>query len=187
MLYQLLLLFSIFSTDDPAPAKIHPRIIEAKKFCKQNGYDTSVVFMIDFAIPNGRKRFFVCDLNTGAVLKSGLVTHGSCNTKYLSVAEFSNEPGCGCSSAGKYRIGGAYKGNFGDAYKLYGLDSTNSNAYNRYIVLHSHSCVPDNDIYPSQICNSQGCPTVSPLFLKDLQTILSQKKKPVLMWMAYRL
>jgi hypothetical protein len=189
MFYQLLFLLGFFtaaSTDTP-PARVHPKIIQAKIFCKQQGYDTSVVFMIDFAIHNGRKRFFVCDLATGAILKSGLVTHGSCNARYLSEASFSNEQGCGCSSMGKYKVGSFYKGRFGDAYKLYGLDSTNSNAYNRYIVLHSHSCVPDNEIYPSQICNSQGCTTVSPSFLKELETVIAKKKKPILMWAIWRI
>jgi hypothetical protein len=116
------------------------------------------------------------------VVKSGLVTHGDCNTRYLSQVEYSNKPGCGCSSYGKYRVGGLYRGIFGDSYKLYGLDSSNSNAYNRYIVMHSHKCVPDTEIFPNQICNSQGCTTVSPDFLKELKDLIAKKKRPVLLW-----
>lgn len=65
-------------------------------------------------------------------------------------------PGSGCTSLGKYKIGGAYQGQFGLAYKLYGLDSTNSNAYQRNVVLHAYDRVPDNEVY-KEICQSSGC------------------------------
>jgi hypothetical protein len=184
MLSQLLFLLSFFvaPNDDAPSAPVANKIVEAKQFCKRNGYDTSVVFLLDLSLHNGCKRFFICDLKTGTVQNSGLVTHGSCNTRYLSKVLFNNVSGGGCSSSGKYKVGAFYKGNFGDAYKLYGLDSSNSNAYERYIVLHSHSCVPDNEIFPDQICNSQGCTTVSPAFLKELEKVIVKKKKPILMW-----
>ncbi|MES2329457.1 MAG: murein L,D-transpeptidase catalytic domain family protein [Bacteroidota bacterium] len=191
MFYSLLLLAgSLTPSTDSLPAYFPPfeqkasinKIQEAKIFCRNNAYDTSVCFLIDLSVHNGRKRFFVFDMQKKKVLRSGLVTHGSCNTRYLSQVQYSNKPGCGCSSYGKYKVGGLYKGSFGDAYKLYGLDSSNSNAYNRYIVLHSHSCVPDAEIYPNQICNSQGCATVSPAFLKELEVVIAKKKKPILLW-----
>ncbi|MEO7530434.1 MAG: murein L,D-transpeptidase catalytic domain-containing protein [Sediminibacterium sp.] len=191
MLYPLLWLLSCFTAgNDSLPAyyslpeeKIVKKIVpEARSFCKKNAYDTTVCFLIDLSIHNGRKRFFTCDLLNNKIINSGLVTHGSCNTRYLSQVQYSNKAGCGCSSYGKYKVGSFYKGAFGDAYKLYGLDSSNSNAYNRYIVLHSHSCVPDTEIFPNQICNSQGCTTVSPAFLKELETIIAKKKQPILLW-----
>ena len=164
------------------PASVSHKIQEAKKFCRKNGFDTGTSFLLDLSLHNGRKRFFVCDMNTGKTISSGLVTHGGCNTRYLSQVQYSNKPGCGCSSFGKYKVGGLYKGIFGDSYKLYGLDSSNSNAYKRYIVLHSHKCVPDQEIYPDQICNSEGCTTVSPVFLQELKKMLRKSKKPILLW-----
>jgi hypothetical protein len=161
---------------------VYAKAATAKFFCKRNGYDTTVCFLLDLSLHNGRKRFFVFDMEKNKVVASGLVTHGSCYTRYLSQAVYSNKPGCGCSSYGKYKVGEFYKGAFGDAYKLYGLDTSNSNAYSRYIVLHSHSCVPDAEIFPNQICNSQGCTTVSPAFLKELGTVITKKKKPILLW-----
>jgi hypothetical protein len=191
MLYSLLLTLGCLTgyidmtpADIPfnTTATVNYKIQEAKTFCRKNGYDTTVSFLLDLSIHNGRKRFFVCNMNTGKILTSGLVTHGGCNTRYLSQVQYSNKPGCGCSSYGKYKVGGLYQGIFGDSYKLYGLDSSNSNAYKRYIVLHSHKCVPDQEIYPNQICNSEGCTTVSPAFLKELKTVLGKKKKPILLW-----
>ena len=44
---------------------------------------------------------------------SGLVAHGSCNETFLDRAKFSNAPGDGCTSLGKYRIGEKYWGAYG--------------------------------------------------------------------------
>ncbi|MES2003172.1 MAG: murein L,D-transpeptidase catalytic domain family protein [Bacteroidota bacterium] len=189
-MFRLLLLFTgilsdphnISPTIDPSSDLISKKMFEAKQFCRTNGYDTTTCFLLDLSIHNGRKRFFVCDIQRSQIMNSGLVTHGHCGTPYLSNVLYSNQPGCGCSSAGKYKVGNFYKGRFGDAYKLHGLDASNSNAYSRFIVLHSHSCVPDTEIYPNQICNSEGCTTVSPAFLKELERIISSRKRPILLW-----
>ena len=158
------------------------KIAEAKIFCRNKRYDTSLCFLLDLSLHNGRKRFFICNMQNNRITNSGLVTHGSCNARYLSQVQYSNTKGCGCSSYGKYRVGSLYKGKFGDAFKLYGLDSSNSNAYNRFIVLHSHSCVPDTEVYPNQICNSEGCTTVSPAYLKELASVITTRTKPILLW-----
>ncbi len=151
-----------------------------QEYAAKNDYDTSIGFLLDFNIPSGNKRFFVCDLSSGKVLSSGLVTHGQGST-IQSDAVFSNVPSSYCSSEGKYSIGAAYHGRFGLAYKLHGLSKTNSNAYRRFIVLHAHDCVPDKELYPTAICQSQGCPTVSPAFLQELKTIISGKSNSILM------
>src|SRR5476651_622266 len=117
MFYSLLITagFFTFSTDSLHPVKIelpvtlNNKIVEAKEFCRKNGYDTGVCFLLDLSIHNGRKRFFICDMSTDKIITSGLVTHGSCNTHYLSNVLYSDKPGCGCSSAGKYRVGNFYK------------------------------------------------------------------------------
>ncbi len=173
---------TIASINTDSPDVINRKMQEAKQFCRANGYDTTTCFLLDLSIHNGRKRFFVCDMQRNSVINSGLVTHGHCRTRYLSNVLYSNKPGCGCSSAGKYRVGNFYKGRFGDAYKLHGLETSNSNAYSRFIVLHSHSCVPDKEIYPNQICNSEGCTTVSPVFLQQLEKIITSRKRPILLW-----
>ncbi|MGZ5191235.1 MAG: murein L,D-transpeptidase catalytic domain-containing protein, partial [Flavisolibacter sp.] len=87
----------------------------------------------------------------------------------------------GCTSLGKYKIGNPYQGKFGLAYKLYGLDKTNSNAFSRFVVLHAHDCVPDDET-ENEICQSPGCPTVSVAFLKELKTMINNSEKPVLLW-----
>lgn len=156
---------------------------EAKLFTEKQGYNTQFCFLLDMSLPSGQNRFFVYDLKKNNVLISGLVAHGSCNTTFLNNAKFSNQPGCGCSAKGKYKVGYKYTGRFGAAYKLYGLDSTNSNAFDRAIVLHSYYMVPDKPTDPLPICNSLGCAMVSKDFIKVLSIKLDASKKPVLLWM----
>lgn len=132
--------------------------------------------------PSGKDRFFIYDLKKDSILHSGLVTHGRCNELWNDGRMYSNEVGSACTSPGKYKVGKPYQGVFGLAYKLYGLDSTNSNAFKRYVVLHSHECVPDGEVDPLPICRSDGCPTVSENFLKKLAGIIDKSSKPVLLW-----
>lgn len=150
-------------------------------FVKKNNYNTGLCFLINMNIASGSNRFFVYDLKNDSVTDAGLVTHGRCNRNWLSGRKYDNKIGCGCTSLGKYRIGKSYMGRFGLAYKLHGLDSTNSNAFKRYVVLHSHDCVPDEQVDPYPICQSDGCPTVSPAFLKKLASIIDASPKPILL------
>jgi hypothetical protein len=151
-------------------------------YAQQHGYNTNTCFLIDMSIESGKNRFFVYDLKKDSVIDEGLVAHGRCNRNWLSGRQYGNDVGCGCTSLGKYKIGNPYKGRFGLAYKLYGLDSTNSNAFKRFVVLHSHSCVPDSEVNPAPICQSDGCPTVSAPFLQKLAGIIDRSHQPVLMY-----
>lgn len=160
---------------------LHIKSTAAKAFAIQNGLDTSVCFLIDMNLPSNQKRFFVYNLKKDTILQSGLVTHGNCNQYWLQGRKYGNGAGCGCTSLGRYRIGNFYYGKFGLAFKLFGLDKTNSNAYKRYVVLHSHNCVPDTGA-PEEICQSNGCPTVSPSFLKQLQAMIKNSRMPILLW-----
>jgi len=156
----------------------------AQEYCKRHKYNTSVFFFVDMSIHSGRKRFFVVDMKADSIVTSGLVAHGVCGVFFAATANFSNEPGFYCSSLGKYKIGNKYNGRFGMSYKLSGLDSTNSNALKRNVVLHSYYQVPDNEIFPAHVCNSQGCPMVSVNFLKTLSYIIDMSKKPILLWIV---
>ncbi|MBZ5858524.1 murein L,D-transpeptidase catalytic domain-containing protein [Flavihumibacter profundi] len=156
--------------------------LSLSSFARKNGLDDQVFFLVDMRLPSGKNRFFVYDLCRDTILLSGLVTHGKGNSQWQPYPRFSNCEGSGCTSLGKYKIGESYKGQFGLAYKLFGLDSTNSNAYNRSIVLHAHESVPENEVYPVPISQSEGCPTVSPQFLTRLDHLLKARKLPVMLY-----
>ena len=163
-------------------SELNKRAEEIKLYAQKKGYSTRYCFLLDMRLHSGLKRFFVYDLSKNAVLFSGLVAHGCCDQNFLKQARFSNKPGQGCTSLGIYKIGYTYYGQYGKAYKLIGLQNSNSNAFNRGIVLHGYRSVPDEESYPKPICNSAGCPMVSVAFLKKLSRILDGSNKPVLLW-----
>ncbi len=153
-------------------------------YAAENGFNSDYCFMVDMKIASGKKRFFVYDLKNDSIAMAGLVTHGS-GTRQSDSIQFSNTANSLCTSLGKYKIGASYTGKFGLAFKLYGLDATNNNAFARAVVLHAHSCVPNEETAPFPICESWGCPTVAPAFLKLLQTYIDNSEKPVLLSIYY--
>ncbi|MDB5201845.1 MAG: hypothetical protein JWQ27_1254 [Ferruginibacter sp.] len=165
---------------DRSVEQLKPRAAQLREFAMANDYNTDIFFMIDMQVPSGKKRFFIYNMAKDTIEQIGLVTHGQGNAADRTI-QFSNEPGSNCSSPGKYRIGAPYTGKFGLAFKLHGLDQGNSNAFKRFVVLHAHSCVPDEEVDPDGICRSQGCPTVSPAFLQELTGYIVNSKKPILL------
>lgn len=163
------------------PSRLKNKAQDALKFAGEKGFNTEFAFLIDMSIHSGGNRFFVYDLKKDSLLKSGLVTHGRCNQDWLEGRKYGNTIGCGCTSLGRYKVGYKYQGRFGLAYKLYGLDKTNDKAFDRYVVLHSHECVPAGEV-KDDICQSDGCPTVAPDFLLYLAEKINASKKPVLLW-----
>jgi hypothetical protein len=162
--------------------KVKSKAQEAKLFAEKNNMNKQISFLINMSQPSGQKRFYVYDLQKDSILDTGLVAHGSGNQLFAEMPVFSNVYGSGLSSLGKYKVGVKYEGQFGTAFKLHGMESTNSNAFTRSIVLHSYSCVPNNETYPNSICNSLGCPMVNKQFMQKLITILQREKKPILLW-----
>ncbi|XZF14597.1 murein L,D-transpeptidase catalytic domain-containing protein [Chitinophagaceae bacterium MMS25-I14] len=152
------------------------------QYAAANGYATSVCFLADMGRDCGHNRFFVYNPERDTLLAAGLVAHGAGGKKFALTPRFSNKIGSGCTSLGRYRIRGKYQGNYSMSYKLTGLDSTNSNAFARYVVLHAYTCVPDEEPYPQPICNSLGCPMVSNRFLNLLSQYIDTSSKPVLLW-----
>ena len=160
---------------------LNRRAEEIRIYAQKKGYSTHYCFLLDMRLHSGLKRFFVYNLTKNGVEFSGLVAHGSCDQNFLKQARFSNTPGYGCTSIGIYKVGYAYYGQYGRAYKLYGLQNSNSNAFSRGVVLHGYRSVPDEESYPKAICNSSGCPMVSLVFLKKLSLVIDRSDRPVLL------
>lgn len=165
------------------PIKARAQLL--KSYISKNGYNEEYCFIINMAIPSGNPRFFVYNLKKDSIEDAGLVTHGSGSENTNGNLVFKNVPNSLASSKGKYKIGVSYYGKFGLAYKLHGLDSTNDKAFQRFVVLHSHECVPSKPVDPLPICVSWGCPTVAPDFLKTLQTKIDATVKPILLDLQY--
>ncbi|WP_289663731.1 murein L,D-transpeptidase catalytic domain-containing protein [Flavobacterium panacagri] len=166
--------------------KLKNEVTEIRRFLgKSPKYNSDVAFFLDMKIESGRNRFFVYDLKHNKLLDKGLVGHGSgSETGIYGELKFSNVKNSNCSSLGKYAIGGSYTGRFGKAYKLYGLDKSNSNAFDRNIVLHKYEDIPfEEQRYP--ICNSLGCPMVNEKFFNVLEKQIDNSKKKIILVMYY--
>ena len=156
-------------------------ISAALNFCDSLNFSKNLAFLINLSPHSGNYRFYAMNLNKRDTLLKGLVAHGHCKKYEGRFASFSNEIGSNCSSLGRFKVGGKYNGKFGLSYKLIGLDSSNNNAADRFIVLHSHPCIP-NLPQEDDICMSEGCPTLSPDVFAKLQKLIEKETKPVLMW-----
>ncbi len=152
-----------------------------KQFAIRFGYDTTYALLSNMGMLSNKKRLFVVNLTTMQIEYSGLVSHGRGESESMYDKQYSNKAGSRCTALGKYRIAGRYNGSYGDAYKVHGLEVSNSNAYNRNIVLHSMGCIPDVEgIAPA--CVSDGCPAVSKRFLAYLQKVIDTRKQSILLW-----
>jgi hypothetical protein len=160
--------------------------LQLKTYAANNKCNQDYAFVIDMRIPSYKKRFFVYNLKRDSLVASSFVAHGTGSETFRGELIFSNVPDSRCSSLGKYKIGGSYKGMYGFSYKLTGLDSSNNKAFERAIVLHGHACVPDEQKSEWPICFSYGCPMVSTKFLQTLKGYISkQGKNPILMEIIY--
>jgi hypothetical protein len=152
---------------------------------KKPTYNSNIVFLVDMKIMSGKNRFFVYDLKQKKVIDEGLVAHGSgSETRVVGELKFSNTNNSYATSLGKYVIGEKYSGKFGEAYKLTGLDKTNSNARSRSIVLHKYNSVPyEEQLDP--IVNSLGCPMVNKTYFERIEKLVDDSEKPILLTIYY--
>jgi hypothetical protein len=166
--------------------RFNNQLDEVKKVINLNpSCNTKIAFLVDMKIKSGKNRFFVYDLANDKIIDEGLVAHGSgSETGIKGELKFSNEPNSNATSLGRYIIGKSYKGIFGKAYKLAGLDESNNNAFKRAVVLHSYSAVPEEeqDYY---ISHSKGCPMVSEVFFKRLEKIIDSSKSNIVLSIYY--
>ncbi|NDV77415.1 murein L,D-transpeptidase catalytic domain-containing protein [Dysgonomonas sp. 511] len=167
-------------------SRLKAKADSAMVYCKTKGLNTDYCILIDFSIHSGKNRIFVWDFANDTIKYTGLCCHGYGQGSTGAKPVFSNTEGSYCSSLGKYKLGIRSYSNYGinAHYKMHGLEKTNSNAFRRIIVLHSHTPVPDHEIHPRHLPLgwSMGCPVVSNRLMKDIDALLKKEKKPLLMW-----
>lgn len=162
---------------------------EALKFCKSKGFNTDFCILIDMSLHSGVKRFIVWDFKTDSISQTYLVGHG-CGSNSWSrdeskdALEFSNEDGSHHSSLGKYKLEGRGYSDWGInvKYLMHGLEETNSNALKRFIVFHSWNLMSDKEIYPNGSPEGWGCPTISNNAMREIDPMIQNSQKPILMW-----
>jgi hypothetical protein len=180
------------TTDDETQERLRAKAGEALAFCSRNGYNTEFCILVDMKVHSGKPRLFVWNFDTGAAERRALCAHGCGKGNRVSTGApplFGNTEGSLLTSLGKYKIGRRAYSQYGIHvhYKLHGLDATNSNAFRRMIVLHSHTPVPAVAIAPAHLPMgwSFGCPVTDNATMTFLDNRLQATKKPVLLWIYF--
>lgn len=130
---------------------------------------TQYVILFDASKHSSNQRLTVLDLRgpTPTVVLRSTVAHGSgSDPNKDGVADvFGNAPESHTTSLGLYRVGPSYTGKYGTSYLLDGLDTTNSNARQRNVVLH-----PAPYVTAIRAGRSWGCPAVSQQTIDTLRS-----------------
>lgn len=181
------------------PDDIETKAQELKEYCAKNNYNTNIGVLVDYSVHSGRTRFVVWDFKNNKALLKSICAQGCGKGENQGKNVFSNKMGSLCSSLGHYKIGKERKMNSikgRPALNLTGLDSTNSNAIARGILIHPVH-LPSFSIYPFSIPSkvyrifgkaimrpySEGCVTIPFDKYKETVTILNENKgKPVILW-----
>jgi hypothetical protein len=125
---------------------------------------TDLVGIADFAQPSWKPRFHFANLEAGTV-RSFLLAHGRGSDPEHDgwLKSFSNVPGSEATSRGAYLTAEWYRGKYGTSIRLLGLDSDNSTALSRAIVMHAAWYVDQAMIEKwGKIGRSEGCFAMGP-------------------------
>jgi hypothetical protein len=118
-----------------------------------------IVGIADFTKVSAEPRFYLLDTNSGRVTRH-LVSHGRGSDPSHTgfVQRFSNAFGSNASSDGGYLTDQYYHGRYGRSMRLRGLDPSNSNAFDRAIVVHTAwYAEPDVVDQQGRLGRSEGC------------------------------
>ena len=161
-----------------------------KEYSQKHGLSENYAIVVDFSKPSGRHRFFVCDLKTQQIISSSLCAHGAGKGSTKSCPVFSNEVGSNCSSLGHYRITGRHKMSSTGlpSFRLSGLDSSNSNALKRGILIHSAKLISycRLGVFPFYLPLdkriSSGCFAIDIDMMDIVGDLVDKEKKPILLY-----
>ena len=178
--------YKILSVSSSIEQRLQERVKIIKQFISTNPkYNKELAFFIDMRVMSGKNRFIVYDLKNDKIVDQGLVAHGlGSETGQMEDLKFSNTNSSFCTSLGKYSIGQDYFGKYGKAYKLFGLDFTNSNAFARSIVLHKYDKVPYEE-QDYNIVHSLGCPMVNEIYFNRIEKLIDNSKRNIILDIYY--
>ncbi len=159
------------------------RAAELKVFCTANGYNSRIALLWDLSLHSGRRRFVVWNYAENRVERAFVASHGSgkeCSLRYSAYATTSNVADSHLSSVGRALVAERYVGRYGVAYRLDGLDESNSAMRERCIVLHGWKHTTSFPIWPMPTIGSWGCPVLSRRSMAILDEIIRDEKNVVL-------
>lgn len=163
---------------------------ELKGYCYKKGLSENYAIVVDYGIPSGKHRFFVCDLQKQEIIASSLCAHGAGKGSTKSNSVFSNEVGSNCSSLGHYKITGRHKMSSSGlpSFRLQGMDTSNSKAMKRGILIHSAKLVSycRLGIYPFYLPLdkriSSGCFAIDIDMMDVVGDLVDKEKKSILLY-----
>lgn len=159
------------------------RAAEVKLFCRANGYNEDIVLLWDLSRHSGRRRFVVWNYADDRAERAFVASHGSgseCSLRYSAYADVSNEEDSHLSSVGRALVAERYTGRYGVAYRLDGLDESNSALRERCVVLHGWKHTTSLPIWPMPTVGSWGCPVLSRRSMSILDEILRNHRNVIL-------
>lgn len=164
-------------------SRVAERADALREFCRTEGYNTRVALFVDLSRHSGRRRFVAWDMERNVPIFMCPVSHGS-GSKISHVrsayAALSNEDGSHLSSVGRALVAERYEGRYGVAYRLDGLDATNSNLRPRCVVLHGWEHTTSLPIYPFSTVGSFGCPVLSRKMMRRVDELLQQHERVII-------
>lgn len=181
----LLLMFIAGNINAPSTnlqAKEHAEA--SLKYCKANGLRTDYCILVDFGVHSGKNRFFIWDFNKQEIVYSTICEHGKGGKSTHMKPEFSNKRGSNCSSLGKYYVMNRrhmYNDPSVPCYVLKGMDTTNSNATSRGILI--HPSVAQTPTFPFPLpWRTEGCFGISLRGFEKVKYYKEMSNKPMLLW-----
>ena len=164
-------------------SRVAKRAEALREYCLKEGYNTSVALFVDASRHSGRRRFVVWSFERNASMFTCPVSLGS-GAKESHVrsayAEFSNNEGSHLSSLGRALVAERYEGRYGVAFRLDGLEVSNSNLRPRCVVLHGWEHTTSYPIWPRAMVGSHGCPVLSRAMMQSLDEILQSRQRIVI-------
>ena len=160
-------------------SRVKERATRLLEFCRDRGYNTRIALFVDLARHSGRRRFVAWDFDHERVIISCPVSHGSGSKEShvtTAYARLSNEDGSHLSSVGRALVAERYEGRYGIAYRLDGLDSSNSNLRPRCVVLHGWEHTTSYPIWPRATVGSFGCPVLSRRRMAEVDALLKDEQ-----------
>lgn len=160
--------------DSPISSDVLRRALAALERHGDSIAHRDTIGIADFSLPSSAPRFHLLNLTDGSV-RSHLVAHGRGSDPTHSgwLERFSNEPHSYATSAGAFRTDRFYLGEHGQSIRLEGLDSSNSNAASRAIVVHGAWYVSEEIAKQRRVLGrSEGCFAVAQSSIGEILAIL---------------
>lgn len=138
--------------------------------------------IIDMSVSANENRFFVIDVADQKIVNKSKVAHGK-NSGLEFANSFSNQISSNQTSLGFYKTGELYNGKHGLSLRLDGLETANSNARARAVVIHAADYVSEIFLKKNgRLGRSLGCPALP---AKGYQDIVSKIKEGSLLFIYH--